>query len=173
MADLAVGRVTMDRQRRDFADAMKIDGRLSEYGDFYLHEVGGGMILAINGTLMREQPLNEHLRRVGGRYVDQAMTSPSYRLFSINDQYPAMIRATSGGGQISVERWEVAAEGLVRILEREPPGLCLGRIQLADGQEPFGILAEPYIIEGHPEITRYGGWREYLTDTRMDTSGSA
>jgi hypothetical protein len=52
--------------------------------------------------------------------------------------------------------------GLMRILEHEPPGLTLGRVLLAAGDEVLGILAEPYLVKGMPEITISGGWRDYI-----------
>jgi hypothetical protein len=32
---------------------------------------------------------------------------------------------------------------------------------LEAGNEVLGVLAEPYLVEGRQEITRYGGWRGY------------
>jgi hypothetical protein len=46
--------------------------------------------------------------------------------------------------------------------DREPPGLCIGKVQLADGEETLGVLGEPALCEGQREITRYGGWRAYI-----------
>ena len=51
---------------------------------------------------------------------------------------------------------------MVRILAGEPPGLAAGRVLLEDGSEVFGVLAEPYLVEGRREITAHGGWRAYL-----------
>jgi hypothetical protein len=50
---------------------------------------------------------------------------------------------------------------LARILLREPPGLCIGKVTLADGEEMLGVLGEPLLVEGQREITSYGGWRAY------------
>jgi gamma-glutamylcyclotransferase (GGCT)/AIG2-like uncharacterized protein YtfP len=120
------------------------------------------ILLAVNGTLMRGLALNQTLIDVGARFEREARTAPVYRLWSIADEYPAMLRATSRGAEIAVELWTVPDAGVVVILEREPPGLVLGRVRLEDGSEVFGVMAEPYVIEGQREITEYGGWREYL-----------
>jgi hypothetical protein len=45
---------------------------------------------------------------------------------------------------------------------REPPGLCVGKIELDDGTEVLGVLAEPALVYGQPEITEYGGWRAFV-----------
>jgi hypothetical protein len=42
------------------------------------------------------------------------------------------------------------------------PGLTVGRVRLADRRDVFGVLAEPHLVDGQPEITAFGGWRAYL-----------
>ena len=118
--------------------------------------------LAVNGTLMRGLALNGNLLVAGATFVRETTTSSSYRLWSIADRHPAMMRAASGGGTIAVEVWEVPAAGLASILLGEPPGLCVGKVRLADGEETLGVLGEPILCEGQREITEYGGWRAYV-----------
>ncbi len=120
--------------------------------------------LAVNGTLMRGLALNKNLLDVGARFVREAATEPAYRLWSINDRHPAMIRVASGGAAIAVEVWAVPAAGLATVLLQEPSGLSVGKVRLADGEEVLGVLGEPILCEGQREITRYGGWRTYLAD---------
>jgi len=119
------------------------------------------VLLAVNGTLMRGLPLNGNLLAVGARFVRETKTAPVYRLWSINDVHPAMLRVTSGGAAIAVEVWSVPPAGLAEILSKEPPGLSIGKVRLADGEETLGVLGEPALCEGMREITAYGGWREY------------
>ncbi len=124
----------------------------------------GTVQLAVNGTLMRGLELNPNLLGVGATFVREAITEPSYRLWSIDDCHPAMIRVTTGGVAISVEVWAVPAEALSEILLREPPGLCIGKVRLADGEVVLGVLGEPILCEGKREITQWGGWRAYIED---------
>ncbi|PYM16666.1 MAG: glutamyl-tRNA amidotransferase, partial [Candidatus Rokuibacteriota bacterium] len=44
---------------------------------------------------MRGLPLNGNLLAVGARFVRETKTAPVYRLWSINDVHPAMLRVTS------------------------------------------------------------------------------
>lgn len=118
--------------------------------------------LAVNGTLMRGLELNANLTDVGATFVSEARTSPHYRLWSIDNRHPAMIRDPQLGAEIHLEIWDVSPEGLVTVLLQEPPGLCIGRITLSDGSEVLGVLGEPWLCESHPEITRWGGWRSYI-----------
>ena len=120
------------------------------------------ILLAVNGTLMRGFELNSNLVEAGARFVRQAKTAPCYRLWSIRDRYPGMVRATQGGAAIELEIWAVPPEGLAAVLLREPPGLCIGKVELSDRSEVLGVLAEPWLCEGCTEITAHGGWRRYL-----------
>ena len=117
--------------------------------------------LVVNGTLMRGLELNGNMLAAGARFVREASTVPEYRLWSIGDRHPGMIRVREGGAAVAVEVWDVPAAGLARILLQEPPGLCIGKVRLADGEETLGVLAEPALCEGQREITRWGGWRAY------------
>ncbi len=118
--------------------------------------------LAVNGTLMRGLELNNNMLSVGAIFVRETKTVPAYRLWSINDRHPAMIRVASGGVSVAVEVWEMPPEGIAKILQQEPPGLCIGKIELADGEEILGVLGEPLLCEGQREISQYGGWRAYI-----------
>jgi hypothetical protein len=63
---------------------------------------------------------------------------------------------------VAVEVWAVPPEGLATILLQEPPGLSIGKVKLADGEEVLGVLGEPLLCEGQKEITAHGGWRAYI-----------
>ena len=124
------------------------------------------MLLAVNGTLMRGLELNGNLLGAGGRFVREAETAPVYRLYSIGDLHPAMLRAEAGGAAIALEIWELPAAGLAQVLAGEPSGLCIGKILLGDGAEVLGVLGEPWLIARGSEITQHGGWRAYLAAKR-------
>ena len=120
------------------------------------------MLLAVNGTLMRGLQLSKNMLDAGAVFVEELHTAPVYRLWSIGDKYPAMLRVSSGGGRILLELWEVPNDGFVQLLNKEPPGLSIGRVLLEDGREVPGVIAETFIVEGKKEITSYGGWRSYI-----------
>ncbi|HEY9670127.1 MAG TPA: gamma-glutamylcyclotransferase [Waterburya sp.] len=117
--------------------------------------------LAVNGTLMRGLELNGNLLTVGATFVREATTEPAYRLWSINDRYPAMLRVREGGVAIAVEVWAVPTASLATILLQEPAGLCIGKVRLSDGAVVLGVLGEPICCENQQEITQWGGWRAY------------
>jgi len=124
--------------------------------------VPDGVLLAVNGTLMRGLELNGNLLRAQARFVREARTAPVYRLYSIGDAHPAMLRAESGGAAIALEIWEIPAAGLAQVLAEEPAGLCVGKVALEDGSEVLGVLGEPWLCTRGREITAHRGWREYV-----------
>ncbi|MBI3949844.1 MAG: gamma-glutamylcyclotransferase [Acidobacteria bacterium] len=124
--------------------------------------------LAVNGTLMRGLSLNKNLLDVGATFLYETKTTEHYRLWSIGNKYPGMLKTapSTTGNPITVEVWELDAEGFLSVLEGEPPGLTVGRVELKDGTTAFGVLAEPWLVEGQREITDFGGWREYISSGR-------
>lgn len=118
--------------------------------------------LAVNGTLMRGLALNPNLLAVGADFVRETATEPTYRLWSIDDRHPAMVRVQEGGVAIAIELWQVPAAGLGVLLWQEPPGLSIGKVRLSDGEVVLGVLGESALCENQLEITEWGGWRAYL-----------
>ncbi|WP_370584632.1 glutamyl-tRNA amidotransferase [Oculatella sp. LEGE 06141] len=112
------------------------------------------------------------MQTVNAQFVREAWTLPIYRLWSINDRHPAMLQVKAGGGAIAVEIWTISAEGISSILLQEPPGLCIGKVYLADGEVVLGVLGEPFLCENQREITQWGGWRAYITAVEKRYSSS-
>jgi hypothetical protein len=120
-----------------------------------------GIRLAVNGTLMRGLALNDNLLKAGAEFIEETTTAPMYRLWSIEDRHPAMMRVPEGGKAIAVEIWAVPAAGVCAILLQEPPGLCIGKVVLANSEVVLGVLGEPFLCEQQREITEWEGWRAY------------
>jgi hypothetical protein len=121
-------------------------------------------LLAVNGTLMRGLELNPNLLSVGALFVREDATDACYRLWSIDDRHPAMLRTPGQGTRIAVEVWDVPLAGLAEVLMSEPPGLVIGKVLLQDGTIVLGVLGEPFLCEGKREITAFGGWRAYVEE---------
>ena len=120
------------------------------------------VLLAVNGTLMRGLELNANLVGAGATFVREDQTDACYRIWSIDDRHPAMLRTPGEGTNVAVEVWDVHVAGLANILLAEPPGLAIGKVVLRDGSIVLGVLGEPFLCEGKREITQYGGWRAYV-----------
>jgi allophanate hydrolase-like protein len=126
-------------------------------------------LLAVNGTLMRGLELNGNLVDAGARFVREDETDACYRIWSIADRHPAMMRTSREGAHVAVELWSVPVEGLAGILLAEPPGLAIGKVVLRDGGVVLGVLGEPFLCEGQIEITAFGGWRAYVASKGTST----
>ncbi len=120
------------------------------------------LLFAVNGTLMQGLPLNKNLLAVKAEFIRETRTSVNYRLWSIHNQYPAMIRDLQSGQKIGLEIWSLSPKALISILQNEPPGLCVGQVELENGEMVMGVLGENFIIQGQQEITKWGGWRAFI-----------
>jgi len=119
------------------------------------------LILAVNGTLMRGLELENNLKAVNAVFLKESQTEKSYRLYTIDDKYPAMVKDKQGAA-IDVELYEISEEGMQEVLSKEPEGLTIKEITLIDGSQVQGVVGLPFIIRNRKEITLYGGWRNYL-----------
>lgn len=120
------------------------------------------VLIAVNGTLMRGLELNPNLTSIGATFVREDETDACYRVWSIGDRHPAMMRTPGEGTRVALELWDVPVDGVASLLMNEPPGLAIGKVVLRDGSIVLGVLGEPFLCEGQREITSYGGWRAYI-----------
>jgi adenine/guanine/hypoxanthine permease len=123
-------------------------------------------LVVFNGTVMRGQPAHANLE--GATFVEDVRTAPAYRLYSIGDRHPAMLRDDEHGAGIAAELYEVPDDAWPRVRDSEPPGLYRGPVELADGRMVEGMLGEEWLVQQHDvsEITEFGGWRAYLGSKR-------
>ena len=137
-----------------------LDGRA---GTRILGRDAGEVLLAVNGTLMRGLKLSSNMAAAKATFVRESATERAYRVWTINDDHPAMVRVNDGTGvKVAVEVWSVPAPGLADILREEPPGLAIGKVRLEDGTTVLGVIGEPSLVVGQREISAYGGWRAYV-----------
>jgi gamma-glutamylcyclotransferase (GGCT)/AIG2-like uncharacterized protein YtfP len=127
-------------------------------------------LVVFNGGLMRGQSAHWKLR--GATFLAEVRTAPCYRLFSIGDRYPAMLRVPEGGVSIDAELYHVPAAVWRRVANIEPPGLYRGPLELDDGRTLEGMLGEErFTLRNGTDISAYGGWAAYPQRTgtaRMD-----
>jgi Allophanate hydrolase C-terminal domain len=136
------------------------------------------VLLAVNGTLMRGLELEPNLVNLGATFVREDRTEPAYRLYSINDIHPAMVRVppanATNGVSVAVEIWSVPADGVATLLEKEPPGLSIGKAKLQNGTVVLGVIAEPALVVGMKDISSYNGsFRDYIARIGMELIDNA
>ena len=125
----------------------------------------------------QEFELEPNLVNLGATFVREDRTEPAYRLYSISDIHPAMVRVpanATNGVSVAVEIWSVPADGVATLLEKEPPGLSIGKAKLQNGTTVLGVIAEPSLVVGMKDISNYNGsFRDYIARTGMELIDNA
>jgi allophanate hydrolase len=126
----------------------------------------GCVLLAVAGAHLSGQPLNYQLADRGARLVRRCRTAPQYRLFALKTTPPKpglLYDAEWSGSGIEVELWAIPENRFGTFVAEVPPPLTIGTITLQDGSSVKGFLCEPAGLNHAEEITRFGGWRKYLS----------
>ena len=71
---------------------------------------------------MRGLELCKNMEDAGAEFVKEDATAPCYRLWSVNDNNPAMLKVKEGGVSVHLEVWEVPEAGLADILKKRAAG---------------------------------------------------
>jgi allophanate hydrolase len=137
--------------------------------------------LLVVGAHLSGQPLNHELLAAGGMLLGPAATAPAYRLYALDTRppKPGLVRVGPGqavaeaaaepGASIAGEVWRLPAAGFARFMTGLTAPMAIGRVRLADGRDVLGFLCEPAAVAGAADITRFGGWRDWLSRDRPAT----
>ena len=127
----------------------------------------GCVALAVLGAHLSGQPLNWQLTERGARLLKTCRTAPGYRLYALEGTMPpkpGLVRdETFHGPGIEVEVWGVPEYQFGGFVAGVPAPLGIGSAVLEDGESVKCFICEPYAIADATDITRFGGWRHYLT----------
>ncbi len=124
----------------------------------------GEVALGLVGAHMSGLPLNGQVTGLGGRFLRQARTAATYRLYllpGMPPQRPGLVYDPAGSA-VALEVWALPEERLGALIARIPRPLGIGTLLLEEGAEIKGFLCEAGALAGAQEITRYGGWRAFL-----------
>jgi len=131
---------------------------------------GGETLLAVAGAHMSGLALNGQLLGLGGRLRYRTRTAPGYRLFRLPGggvARPGLARTGDGPSEgIALEVWQLDHRAVGVLLGLVPAPLGFGRVALADGGDAPGFLLQGGVPSGAQDITRFGGWREYLASIK-------
>ncbi len=131
----------------------------------------GSSLVAVACAHLSGQPRATPLAELGGTLQCRARTASGYRMYALPSPgtarrcavRPGLVRTGDGpAGGIAVEVWELPHYGAGVLLSAVTAPLGMGRLALDDGSEVTGFLAEPHGIGDAPDISHFGGWREYL-----------
>ena len=136
-----------------------------------LESIPGCVTVAVVGAHLSGQPLNTQITDRGGRLVRACRTAPGYRLFALEGTIPSkpgLVRDNAFRGPgIEVEVWAVLEDQFGSFVAGVPAPLGIGNAVLEDGATVKCFICETYALEGATEITRFGGWRGYLSQSLL------
>jgi gamma-glutamylcyclotransferase (GGCT)/AIG2-like uncharacterized protein YtfP len=119
--------------------------------------------LFVNGEGMRGGSVHHSIE--GHAFVGPARTAPTYRFFSVRDEFPALWPVDAGGVSIEGELYDVPLEVIRdRFVPAKPAELELGVVHLADGGSALVVLLRQQVHDagtGLVDISEHGGWRAY------------
>jgi allophanate hydrolase len=121
--------------------------------------------LAVLGAHLSGLPLNSQLTERNAQLVWSGNTTPDYRLYALPNTTPpkpGLVRVHDHGTAIALEVWELSVAAFGSFVAAVPPPLCIGTVQLANGESVKGFLCEPAALAGAEDISTHGGWRAYL-----------
>ncbi|HWC97498.1 MAG TPA: allophanate hydrolase [Candidatus Sulfopaludibacter sp.] len=127
----------------------------------------GCVAVAVVGAHLSGEQLNWQLTERGARRIKTCRTAPNYRLYALDRTVPpkpGLVRdLTFAGPGIEVEVWAMPEDRFGSFVAAIPPPLGIGSVTLDDGEAVKCFICEPCAIAGATEITRFGGWRGYLS----------
>jgi allophanate hydrolase len=132
-----------------------------------LPDTPGCIRLAVVGAHLTGQPLNAQLTERGAQLLRACRTAAGYRLYALDSTMPpkpGLVRDERFQGPgIEVEVWAVPENHFGSFVAGVPAPLGIGNAVLEDGSMVKCFICEPYAVEGATEITRFGGWKGYLS----------
>jgi allophanate hydrolase len=127
----------------------------------------GRIALAVVGAHLAGLPLNPELVALGAAFLREAETTGDYRLYALpgsKPPKPGLLRVADGeGAPIRLELWTLDKAAFGAFVAGIPAPLGVGTIRLSDGSSAKGFLVEAEAVKGAEDITKFGGWRAYLS----------
>ncbi len=124
-----------------------------------------GICIAVLGAHLSGEPLNHQLVDLGASFVRSARTASRYRLYELPNTTPpkpGLVRCENDeGAAIELEIWRMSPAAFGSFVARIAAPLCIGSIELANGERVQGFLCEHHAVAHARDISLYGGWRSY------------
>ncbi|WP_239479245.1 allophanate hydrolase-related protein [Lichenicola cladoniae] len=126
-----------------------------------------GIVFALAGAHLSGMSLNSELITFGAELVGEARTAADYRLVLLDavPRKPGLVQTPGFDGQgIELELWRLSDEGFGRFVASLPQPMSMGKVALADGRIVSGFSCEPSAVTNSVDITKFGGWRRYISE---------
>jgi allophanate hydrolase len=118
--------------------------------------------LVVCGAHLSGMALNWQLQERDAVLIESTQSASCYKMFAVpgNVERPAMIKVDEGSA-FEVEVWRVPAQHIGSFIAGIAAPLGLGTVELADGRQLKGFIAEAYAAQGE-DISSFGSWRRYV-----------
>ena len=116
-------------------------------------------VFAIYGTFGSTQDGHENMR--GAELLEHVRTAPAYRLYRVDDRWPALVPA-SDGVAVEVELYDCTEEHLERLAELEPPGWARASLLLEDGREVEAFIGDESLVARGVDVSEHGSWAAHV-----------
>lgn len=127
----------------------------------------GCVPLAVVGAHLTGEPLNHQLTSRGARLMRTCRTAPSYKLYALPNTTPPkpglVFEPGYQGSGVEIEVWSMPLAEFGSFVAEIPAPLGIGTLITDTGESVKGFLCEGHAIRGAEEITRFGGWRNWLS----------
>jgi allophanate hydrolase len=117
-------------------------------------------LFAFYGTFTSSQPGHGNL--AGAHFVERTRTAPGYRLFFVDELWPALVPFADGVA-IECELYECSEELLERLALVEPPGWNRGPLELEDGRTVETFLGDAELAARGVDVSEHGSWAAFVS----------
>jgi gamma-glutamylcyclotransferase (GGCT)/AIG2-like uncharacterized protein YtfP len=117
-------------------------------------------LFAFYGTFTSSQPGHGNL--AGARLVERTRTAPKYRLFFVDELWPALVPFEDGVA-IECELYECFEELLERLSLVEPPGWNRSPLELEDGRTVETFLGDAELAARGVDVSEHGSWAAFVS----------
>jgi allophanate hydrolase len=160
-----IGPAWADRRLLDLARRYEEIAPMPQTPPVDVAGVTTGVKLAVVGAHLAGMPLHWQLASRDAALVRRCKTAPAYRLYAMAGgapPKPALAHVGDGGAAVEVEVYELDVAAFGSLVAEVPPPLAIGTVELEDGSQVKGFVAEPRALDGAEDITAFGGWRAYI-----------
>ncbi|MGB8452278.1 MAG: allophanate hydrolase [Anaerocolumna sp.] len=115
------------------------------------------MKIAVCGLHKKGYPLESQLVELGAVYLESTRTAACYKLYELDTipVKPGMVKSTEGGECIAVDIYEMPIENFGQLMLQISAPLCLGMVELSNGENVTGFLCEGYQVIKAKDITAH------------------
>lgn len=130
----------------------------------------GTVQLAVCGLHMRGLALEPQLLARHAHFIRKAKTTAKYKLFRLNThpEKPGLVKVDTGGKSIDLELWKIPLSELGVFVASIPSPIGIGKVELSDGREVPGFICEPYGVDTGKDISKFGGWKNYILHSQKN-----